>query len=138
MHFSKDALPIGTNALTELILLADGGGKTVLLDTPSIFVGLKTFEPGEVFANHFHEGHDEFFVGLEGTVSVWRGRSSRSELTKGTSLLCRRGTHHYLVNETPMPARILFAKVPMIQDDTIWVDWMPACDDTVGHGRTPN
>ncbi|TAP39569.1 cupin domain-containing protein [Arthrobacter sp. S39] len=138
MPFPKDALPIRTDALTELALLADGGGKTVLLDTPSIFVGIKTFEPGEVFANHFHEAYDEFFAGLEGTVTVWRGRSSRSDLSQGTSLLCRRGTHHYLLNETQLPARILFAKVPMVQDDTVWVDWVPGCDPAAAPGRTAN
>lgn len=112
-------------ALETLAGPAAAGDKTILIDSPELFVGLKTYEPGEVFANHFHHGYDEFFAGLAGTVTVWQGRSSRFELTAGTSLLSRRGTHHYLVNNTDEPARILFAKVPMVADDVTWVDWTP-------------
>lgn len=118
--------PLQAQALLALAeAAAASGGKSVLIDTPDLFVGMKTYGPGEVFANHYHEGYDEFFAGLAGSVTVWQGRSSRSELSAGTSLLCRRGSHHLLVNTTNRPARILFAKIPMIQDDTVWVDWQP-------------
>lgn len=120
------ALPLDSAALLAAAgNAAVSGGPTVLVDTPELFVGMKTYEPGEVFGNHFHEGYDEFFATLEGTITVWHGRSSHVELTVGTTLLCRRGSHHYLANTTDRPARLLFAKIPMVQDDTVWVDWNP-------------
>lgn len=112
--------------LGALLAAAGATDKVILVDSPEIFVGIKSYEPGEVFANHFHDGYDEFFAGLTGTVTVWQGRSRKSELAAGTSLLCPRGTHHYLVNDTDQPAQILFAKVPMKADDVTWVPWEPA------------
>lgn len=115
-------LPLDAQALASL---ADESSRAAIVDSPDLFFGIKTFQPGEVFANHYHEGYDEFFVGLVGTITIWQGRSSRFELSPGSSLLCRRGSHHCLVNEGPTDARLVFVKVPQVDDDTIWVDWTP-------------
>ncbi len=115
-------LPLDAFALNSL---AAASSRAAIVDTPGLFVGIKTFEPGEVFANHFHEGYDEYFVGLEGEITIWQARSGRFSLAAGTSLLCVRGMHHYLENETGEPARLAFVKVPPIDGDTIWVDWTP-------------
>ncbi|WP_430296905.1 cupin domain-containing protein [Sinomonas sp. B1-1] len=115
-------LPWGLDDVVEPLANAD---RAALIESSQLFVGVKEFAPGEVFANHYHEGYDEFFAGLSGSLTLWTGRAQRVELTEGTSLLCRRGIHHYIVNETGEPARVLFAKVPLITDDTTWVDWSP-------------
>lgn len=115
-------LPLDAQALASL---AEASSRVAIVDSADLFFGIKTFEPGEVFANHYHDGYDEFFVGLEGTISIWQGRSSRFDLSPGTSLLCRRGSHHMLVNEGSSAARLAFVKVPQVADDTIWVDWTP-------------
>ena len=78
------SLPIDSTALLAAAAgTAESGGKSVLVATPQIFVGMKTFQPGEVFGNHFHQGYDEFFAGLEGVVTIWQGCSSR--ITPGRS-----------------------------------------------------
>ncbi|MDF2443906.1 MAG: hypothetical protein JWR01_2109 [Subtercola sp.] len=110
----------------DLLRLARIDDRVVVVDTPEVFIGVKTFQPGEVFANHFHEGYDEFFACLEGTVTVWTGRSARVELQAGSTLLCPRGSHHRLENRTDLVARTLYVKTPPTESDTIWVDWSPA------------
>lgn len=109
----------------DLRSLAETASRVGIVDAPDVYVGIKTFEPGEVFENHYHDGYDEFFVGLVGSITIWQGRSSRFELVPGTSLLCRRGSQHCLVNEGSQPARLAFVKVPQVADDTIWVEWTP-------------
>jgi quercetin dioxygenase-like cupin family protein len=118
----KAELPLSLEAITAI---PDGADRLVLIESDEVFVGVKLFKPGEVFANHYHEGYDEIFMGIEGVVTVWQGRSVRVEVRPGSSLSCMRGSHHYLVNETNSTAKILYAKVPMVTDDTHWVDWTP-------------
>ncbi len=119
-------LPITLLSADALAVAGESSDDRVtLIDTPDVFAGVKTFQPGEVFPNHFHEGYDEFFAVLEGVIVVWQGRAVRSELRAGASLLCMRGSHHCLVNESGGVTRLLYAKVPMIQDDTHWVEWAP-------------
>ena len=119
-------LPVAAASGPELAsLLLRGAERATIIDSPAAFVGVKHFEPGEVFANHFHEGYDEFFATLEGSITIWQGRSVRTELAAGGSLLCRRGTHHYLINESVRPAKLLFTKIPLVADDTVFVDWAP-------------
>lgn len=103
------------------------GGQTQagVIECPTLFVGVKRFEPGEVFANHFHDGYDEFFAVLTGEIVVWQGRATRVTLRPGSTLLCPRGQHHMLVNETDSPASLLYVKSPLVADDTQWVEWSP-------------
>lgn len=96
-----------------------------IVESPGVFVGIKRFESGEVFPNHFHEGYDEFFTVLTGEIVVWQARATPVTLRPGSTLLCPRGMHHMLVNRTTEPAALLFVKAPLIADDTVWVDWSP-------------
>jgi quercetin dioxygenase-like cupin family protein len=118
----KATLPLSLESITAI---PSGEDRLVLIESDEVFVGVKLFQPGEVFANHYHEGYDEIFMGIEGVVTVWQGRSLKVDVGPGSSLSCMRGSHHYLVNETSLPAKILYAKVPMVADDTHWVDWTP-------------
>jgi quercetin dioxygenase-like cupin family protein len=125
-------LPLTMQAITNI---PEGTDRLVLVETPGVFVGVKSFEPGEVFANHFHEGYDEIFMGLEGTITIWQGRNTRVEVGPGSAVTCPRGSHHRLANETDLPVKILFAKVPLIADDTHWVEWAPAPEVSSGSTR---
>lgn len=96
--------------------------RAALIEAPEVFAGVKRFQPGEVFRNHFHEAYDEYFVCLTGRITLWQGRALVSELTPGASVLCMRGSHHALVNTTDEPATILFVKAGTISaEDTHWV-----------------
>lgn len=118
--------PLRTPTSSALaVLLLQDADRAVIAETPEFFLGVKRFRPGEVFQNHFHEHYDEYFVGLSGSLTVWQGRILASELTPGASVLCRRGSHHALVNTTAEDAVILFVKTGRIADDTIWVPWEP-------------
>lgn len=87
-------------------------------------IGIKRFEPGEAFENHYHQGYDEIFVGLSGTITIWQGRALASKLIPGTSLVCHRGSHHALVNTSSEPAVLMFIKTGGVtEDDTVWVHW---------------
>ena len=110
----------------ELIaLLPWEGDRSLVIDSGAVFVGFKKFQPGEVFGNHYHDAYDEFFVVVEGQMTIWRGRSTKTVLNAGSTLLCDRGSHHYLVNATATIATILYVKSSPTADDTIWVDWSP-------------
>lgn len=118
-------------SLKDISAIPAGTDRLVLIESDEVFVGVKLFQPGEVFANHFHNGYDEIFMGIEGTVTIWQGRALKVEVGPGSSLACMRGSQHYLVNETSEPAKVLFAKVPLVADDTHWVEWSPE-DDSHG------
>lgn len=120
-------LPLSLEAISAI---PEGLDRLVLVESDEVFVGVKQFQPGEVFANHFHKGYDEIFMGIEGVVTIWQGRTLKVEVGPGSSLSCMRGSQHYLVNETSLPAKVLYAKVPMVADDTHWVEWSPE-----GHSR---
>jgi quercetin dioxygenase-like cupin family protein len=100
--------------------------RVTLVDSPAVFAGIKSFEPGEVFGNHYHEGYDEFFAVVSGELVVWQGRATRVVLRAGSSLLCARGSHHMLVNESESRATLMYVKVPLVADDTHWVEWTPS------------
>lgn len=123
-------LPLSRHALTEI---PDGSDRLVVIETPDTFVGVKVFAPGEVFPNHFHDGYDEIFIGLEGVITIWQGRNTRVDIGPGSAVLCPRGSHHYLTNGSDHPVKVLFAKVPLIADDTHWVEWTPDSIDGAGH-----
>jgi quercetin dioxygenase-like cupin family protein len=118
-------LGIHAASAAELAARLGDAERVTLIDSPALFVGIKRFQPGEVFANHYHDGYDEFFATLTGELSIWVARSSKVSLPAGGSLLCPRGVQHRLANEGTAPAALLFAKVPLIADDTIPVDWSP-------------
>jgi quercetin dioxygenase-like cupin family protein len=101
-----------------------------LVDTPEVLVRVKLFTPGETFGNHYHEGFDEIFVGLDGHLTVWLNESDRVTLTSGVSMTCIRGDRHLLVNESAEPATILVVKAPNLASDTTWVEWAPDRSDT--------
>lgn len=121
------SLPLTHEAITDLPV---GRDRMEIVNAPSAFVGVKAFQPREVFANHYHEGYDEIFIGLEGALTIWQGRNARTVVRPGTSLRCPRGSHHMLINETDTVAKVLFAKAPLIDDDTVWVDWTPPLEGT--------
>ena len=124
-------LPLTMQTLSGI---PDGEDRLVIVETPDVFVGVKLFQPGEVFPNHFHDGYDEIFMGLEGVITIWQGRNLRVEIGPGSSVTCQRGSHHYLANETSQPVKVLFAKVPLIADDTHWVPWAPVIGPNDGAG----
>lgn len=119
---------LGVSAKSADALVASmlgDGERVAVVDSPATYVGIKRFGPGEVFPNHFHEHYDEFFATLTGEIAIWQGRATRVTLRAGASLLVPRGAHHMLVNETAEPATLMFVKVPLVEDDTTWVEWTP-------------
>ena len=119
--------PISATDLDQLIARTTGAGVSVtVVDSPPVLIAMKTFRPGEVFPNHFHEHHDEFFAGITGEVVVWQNRQNRLLLRAGETALCARGSHHMLVNESTEDATVLYVKTPQVPDDTSWVGWAPS------------
>ncbi|MBV6760224.1 cupin domain-containing protein [Rhodococcus opacus] len=102
-----------------------GDDRGLLIDSAALLTGVKLYQPGEEFANHYHEGYDEFFAVIEGEITVWTGRNTKTVLPQGGTLLCPRGEQHYLRNETTGVTRLLYTKVPNVPDDSIAVDWTP-------------
>ena len=120
-------IPIALPASAELArILLNGEDRAILVETPELLVGVKRFEAGEVFRNHFHENYDEYFVGLTGEETVWQGRALSTQLVPGASILCMRGSHHALVNTSTGPATVLFVKAGVIAVDTTWVPFAQA------------
>lgn len=116
---------ISAQTLESILEQYDSSTATPFVESPELTVAVKTFEPGEVFSNHYHNYYDEFFAAIAGTVTIWLDRSRRIDLAAGSTLLCTRNTQHYLVNDGATAARILVVKVPRVTSDVVWVDWSP-------------
>lgn len=87
--------------------------------------GIVTLRPGDAFANHLHEAHEETFFVLEGTIEIWLDRNERLMLSAEDLVRCEPGVEHFLRNTSDRNARALFLKVPGIEGDKIEKPWVP-------------
>ena len=62
-------------------------------ETPRLFVGLNSFEPGQSQRIHAHQGADKFYLVLSGKATVTVGDESR-EVLAGDLVLAPAGVPH--------------------------------------------
>jgi quercetin dioxygenase-like cupin family protein len=87
---------------------------------PDFAVGTVEFAPGQVFAAHRHDHHDEIVVVVAGTLVVTAGGADQV-LTPGSRIVLGKGGVHGLRNATDELAVLSFVKVPYVAGDTVWV-----------------
>jgi len=103
----------------RLLPAVEPGSGPCLAHGPEFAVGSRAFAPGQEFALHHHERHEELFVGIRGCVTVFVDGTSHA-LGVGEKLIVRRGSLHRLVNNGAETAEVAFVKVPFVPDDTVW------------------
>ena len=82
-------------------------------DTPFFNLAIVTLQPGQGVGSHRHEGEDDSFLVLEGTLSVTVGEDARQvQAGPGTFVLVPSGTSHALVNAGPAEVRLLNVHAP--------------------------
>lgn len=87
--------------------------------------GVVVLRPGDDFANHYHERHEESFLVLAGEAELWLDRESLVQLSEGDLVSCPPGVEHYLRNVGDADFRAFFTKVPGVPGDKIDVPWTP-------------
>lgn len=90
--------------------------------------GVVTLRPGDAFANHLHNHHEESFLVLDGEIELWRSRGERLELSRGDFVRCPAGVEHFLRNVGTETARAFFIKAPGVTADKVDSPWEPGSD----------
>jgi mannose-6-phosphate isomerase-like protein (cupin superfamily) len=82
-------------------------------DTPFFNLAIIELEPGQGVDSHVHEGEDDSFLVLEGTLSLVVGQDDRAmEAGPGTFVLVPAGTPHAIVNAGRTDVRFLNVHAP--------------------------
>lgn len=82
-------------------------------DTPFFNLGIVVLRPGQGVEAHRHQGEDDSFLVLQGTLSVTLGEDRRHvEAGPGTFVLVPSGTEHAIVNAGDEDVRILNIHAP--------------------------
>ncbi|MFC7598395.1 cupin domain-containing protein [Terrabacter sp. GCM10028922] len=82
-------------------------------DTPFFNLAIVTLEPGQGVSSHRHEGEDDSFLVLEGTLSLTVGEDARQvQAGPGTFVLVPSGTPHAIVNAGHADVRFLNVHAP--------------------------
>ena len=82
-------------------------------DTPFFNLAMIALEPGQGVESHVHEGEDDSFLVLEGTLSLTVGDDRRDlRAGAGTFVLVPAGTPHAIVNAGPTDVRFLNVHAP--------------------------
>jgi quercetin dioxygenase-like cupin family protein len=87
--------------------------------------GVVTLRPGDAFANHLHDRHEESFLVLDGEIDLWRDRREHLTLRRGDFVRCPPRVEHYLRNSGGDVARAFFVKAPGVTADKRDVPWTP-------------
>ena len=82
----------------------DKMGKSTVMRSEFLFVGLNAFEPGQEHAPHVHEGQDKLYFILEGSGVVRIGEETEV-LSVGDAAYAPSGVSHSIRN--PGPARLV-------------------------------
>ena len=89
------------------------------------FFGVVQLRPGDDFANHYHEKHDESFLVINGEVEIWLNREELTVLQKNDFIRCPVGMEHYLRNVGTEVFTAFFVKAPGVDADKVEVPWKP-------------
>lgn len=82
-------------------------------DTPFFNLAIVVLEPGQGVSSHRHEGEDDSFLVLEGTLDVTVGEDARQvQAGPGTFVLVPSGTPHAIVNAGHGDVRLLNVHAP--------------------------
>lgn len=105
----------------QLVVVEPGQGERVgnveflarTADTPFFNLGIVVLEPGQGVGRHVHDGEDDSFLVLDGTLSVTVGHDAREvEAGPGTFVLIPEGTPHEIANRGSTDVRILNIHAP--------------------------
>jgi mannose-6-phosphate isomerase-like protein (cupin superfamily) len=82
-------------------------------DTPFFNLAIIVLEPGQGVESHVHEGEDDSFLVLEGTLSLVTGEADTStQAGPGTFVLVPAGTAHAIHNSGEADVRFLNVHAP--------------------------
>jgi mannose-6-phosphate isomerase-like protein (cupin superfamily) len=82
-------------------------------DTPFFNLAIIVLRPGQGVESHRHEGEDDSFLVLEGTLSVTVGEDARDvQAGPGSFVLVPAGTPHAIVNSGTADVRFLNVHAP--------------------------
>jgi mannose-6-phosphate isomerase-like protein (cupin superfamily) len=82
-------------------------------DTPFFNLAVVVLRPGQGVDGHVHEGEDDSFLVVEGTLTVTVGDHHRVvHAGPGTYVLVPAGTLHAIVNDGPTDVRFLNVHAP--------------------------
>lgn len=93
--------------------------------------------PGDEFANHYHEHHEESFLVISGRAELWLDRSQLVRLDVGDFIRCAPRVEHYLRNTADAPFQAFFVKAPGVRDDKVDSPWRPG-DAEPGSAAIPS
>jgi mannose-6-phosphate isomerase-like protein (cupin superfamily) len=105
----------------QVVVVEPGGGARVgnveflarTDDTPFFNLAVVTLRPGQGVDGHVHDGEDDSFLVVEGTLTLAVGEERRSvEAGPGTYVLVPSGTRHELTNAGPDDVRFLNIHAP--------------------------
>lgn len=114
----------GANVADAALRFGDWG-PGYLLEGPRTLVGVCHLRPGDVFDNHYHAHHEEMFIVLEGTVTLWMHCQDKHVLRAGDVHRCDPLEMHFLSNDSEDQVQFLFVKAPAVPGDRIDVPWRP-------------
>lgn len=87
--------------------------------------GAVLLRPGDEFANHYHEHHEESFLVLRGRAELWLDRARLVELEVGDFVRCPPGVEHYFRNVGDEIFEAFFVKAPGVPGDKVDAPWSP-------------
>lgn len=121
----------GAGATARPVRLADAElrfgdwGPGYLSQAEHAAFGTIVLRPGDEFANHLHEHHEESFLAVEGEAELWIDREGPVRLAAGEFVSCPPNVEHFLRNTSGAPFRALFIKAPGVAADKIDRPWHP-------------
>lgn len=111
--------------VTETPLRFDDWGPGYISQADHATFGTVVLRPGDEFANHLHEHHEESFLVMSGAAELWLDRTERLELHEGDFISCAPNVEHFLRNTGTTPFRAFFVKAPGVAGDKIDRPWAP-------------